>query len=661
MKKFFFLIFIFCFSILTKTFGQNYADVQGTWNGTASLVQKFSGLTGTSERYIELKIKENTVTGTVRYSAEAIIEGKHLGHDECSGGGPGELISVNIRTWDGTYDINLAGPECKLVAGGGNSGNGVTGIGISNQRLQLSGNQLNTTVLSGTQTTNRDMGVLGNFTETITWQFVRDLDVELIVTPVGYDKTGAQKTYDDWLPEPGKDELAKGSLMKIGLKLQSKSGKPLNYKASSFELHMTNTSREPGITINYPVSPAANQLPDLRFIPAAIAESNEDDQKITIPSKNGVSGETFIASYDGGGRTTLNVEAVLTDGVHIKGQLLVSGGDEDILIPKRDPNSNIAKKWLDQYGNPAETDDNDYSTGNRNDGDGLSAYEEYRGVIAKGKFRRLDPEHKELGVWVKRGEFSLFKDGIGWFKRATFIDTVVFSDNEIGPDRKLNNNTVTGRIDTQYVLKLEKGNIGGDVAGENRPITVLAKTPSASQVVVIDLDFIRQKYTDQRNMIAAYNRRGGRQLTMPYTEAESIANTVAHEMGHGVGLDHHGPPSVIQNITVPKGDPYYHVFDSFGGEIIIDQPFPIEGLVGIPGNDESGDLNCIMAYTSQYQWVRIMNNTINYYAVKLLPLGKGLCTNKAGTDINANNKYFGDATFGNCTSQCNCISRLKLK
>src|SRR5258705_3391096 len=614
MKKLPFLILAFLFSIPTKSFGQNYADVQGIWNGTDSLVQKNSSVTGTSERYIELKIKENKVTGTVRFSAEAIIEGKHLGHNECSGGGPGELISVNIRTWDSTYDINLEGPECKLVAGGGNSGNGLTGIGISNQRLQLSGNQLNTTELSGTQTTDRNIEGLGNFTETITWHLVRDLDVELIVTLDGYDKTGAQEVYDEWLPEPGKDELAKGSLMKIGLKLQSKSSKPVNFKASSFELRMTNTSREPGITINYPVSPAANQLPDLRFIPAAIAESNKEDQKITITSKNGISGETFIASYDGGGRTTLNVEAVLTDGFHIKGQLLVSGGDEDILIPKRDPRSNISKTWLDKYGNPAETDDNDHSTGNRNDGDGLSAYEEYRGVIAKGKFRRLDPEHKELGVWVKRGESSLFKDGIGWFKRSTFIDTIVFSDNEIGPDRKLNNNTVTGRIDTQYVLKLEKGNIGGDVAGENRPITVLSKTPSASEVVVIDIDKINQKYTEQLNTIAANNRLGGRQLTMPYTKAESIANTVAHEMGHGVGLDHHGPKSVIQNIAVPKGDPYYHVYDYFGAEII-DRPFPIEGLVGLPGNEESGDLNCIMAYTSEYHWVRIMNNTINYYAV----------------------------------------------
>ncbi|HEY6063162.1 MAG TPA: hypothetical protein VIV35_06110, partial [Chitinophagaceae bacterium] len=643
---------------LTKTFGQ---DVQGSWSGFVRCVAEHSGKTGNSVRTVFLTIKENKVSGSETYDEDVIIEGKFYQHNHCEGKGDGQLNAVSIYTSTGTYSIGIEPPECKSDDPSHGADAQVGVVEIADQRLQMKNGKLNMNELSGTETQVSELpGGLGKTTTTTTWQLVRDLDVELIVTPVGYDKTGAQKIYDDWLPEPGKDEISKGSVMKIKLELKSKSGKPLNYKAQSFELKLSNTSSEPGITINYPVSPAANQLPDLRFIPAAIAESNHQDQDITIPCKNGISGETFIASYDGGGRTTLNAEAVLTDGFHIKGQLLVSGGDEDILIPKRDPKSNIAKTWLDQYGNPAETDDKDYSTGNQNDGDGLSAYEEYRGVIAKGKFRRLDPDHKEVGVWVKQGEFSLFKDGIGWFKRATFMDTVVFFDNEIGPDRRLNNNAATANIYMQYVLKLEKGNIGGDVAGENRPITVLAKTPSASEVVVIDFDFIKQKYTDQLNMIAKYNRLGGRQLTMPYTQAESIANTVAHELGHGVGLDHHGPPSVIQNITVPKGDPYYHVYDYFGGEII-DRPFPIEGLVGVPGNDESGDLNCIMAYTSQYQWVRVMNNTINYYAMGLLPLGKGLCTNNAGTGINANNKYFGDATFGGCTNQCNCISRLKLK
>ena len=112
MKKFSFLILAFLFSILTKTFCQNYADVQGIWSGTASLVEKLSGEFFTSERHIVLNIKDNKVTGTVSYSGDVKL-GTAVGHDECSGGGPGELISVNIRTWDGTYDINIEGKFIK--------------------------------------------------------------------------------------------------------------------------------------------------------------------------------------------------------------------------------------------------------------------------------------------------------------------------------------------------------------------------------------------------------------------------------------------------------------------------------------------------------------------------------------------------------------------
>ena len=36
-------------------------------------------------------------------------------------------------------------------------------------------------------------------------------------------------------------------------------------------------------------------------------------------------------------------------------------------------------------GNPGEMDDEETTPGNSNNGDGLSAYEEYRGLISEGK------------------------------------------------------------------------------------------------------------------------------------------------------------------------------------------------------------------------------------------------------------------------------------
>ncbi|MEK7225546.1 MAG: hypothetical protein AAB221_07675, partial [Bacteroidota bacterium] len=83
---------------------------------------------------------------------------------------------------------------------------------------------------------------------------------------------------------------------------------------------------------------------------------------------------------------------------------------------------------------------------------------------------------------------------------------------------------------------------------------------------------------------------------------------------------------------------------------------------GIDSCDASGDLSCIMAYTSLYNWSFRKSNTdgsLYYYKVPLLPVGKKLCTSKTGTGINAAsnkgvnnvNKYFGNAENGNCLNQ----------
>ena len=88
--------------------------------------------------------------------------------------------------------------------------------------------------------------------------------------------------------------------------------------------------------------------------------------------------------------------------------LLKPGGTSDILLPKRKPSSIIGEPWLSSNGNPQEGDDNDTSPGNKNNGDGFSALEEYRGIISEGKFKRLDPKKKDLGVQIKKAEKEIF-------------------------------------------------------------------------------------------------------------------------------------------------------------------------------------------------------------------------------------------------------------
>jgi hypothetical protein len=653
MKKTFLLILVL-FSSLIKTFAQAKEGVIGVWDGTARVVEKFTGaIAGTSERYIDVTIQQNKVTGSHKYSADITIGGQHW-HDECAGTGPGELITLNIRPWDGTYDIGINSPECKLISGGGNSGTGGTTIDIPNQKLQLKGNQFDVTELSGTLIDGKTTEGLGKYTVTTTWHLVRSIDLELIVTPEGYDKEGNKKNYDDWLPEPGKDEISKGSVMKVRLRLQTRSGKPLQYKAQSFELRLSNTSREPGITINYPTQPQPKHLPDLRFIPLPIAESDDEDQYITVTSKDGITGEAFIASYDGGGATILTAEANVDGETPVKGQLLVSGGDENIQIPKRTPGTMIATAWLIANGNPGEGDDMEMTKGNYHNGDGFTAYEEYRGVISEGKFKRLNPKKKEVGILATKKDFSIFNEGITWFKDASYLEPVRFDydKDEVSPSGQINFNNKSIHDFDQFAIYLTNGGLGsnnGTLGATycNDPLWI----PPNIKGVVIDWNKIQRAY--QRRINEA------RPEAIKFTLREYLAQTVAHELGHAVNIDHHGTagnqgPFSYDVTDVSK----VRIFDRNGklitnsnlNFVIINNHFTLEN-VGYPnGTVEGGDMSCMLNYYPYYSWgftVGVDGAHI-FNQEPLLPLGRKFCTSKAGTGINATGLYFGEAAIGNC-------------
>lgn len=641
------IIFLIGHGFISQSKGQ----VNGRWSGTVSEQSQVTGAPGiVSESMVSISYNNNVGTGTYTGTGILTVEGKVLGRTNCSGTGTVGFAELSFDKAEKTYTIQTAALIYTCTHLGASSDSGESYITIAYEPWDE-----NPRVLAGSKMLVTDIPGGGKLTTTTTWNLVKQSDVELIVTP---------QKYDTWLPIPGRDEQTPGpEMMNVTLKLQDRNGGPASEKAKSFELRLSNTSKEKGITINMPLVPAAQQLPDLRFKEQTGAIITDEGQRMIISCPAGCLTTSFrIACYDGGAWTTLTAVAELeTDS--IKGELLVPGGEKEIRIPKRDVASNIASAWLTQNGNPGEADDIETSAGNSNNGDGLSAYEEYRGVISEGRHKRLDPQKKEMGVLLKKAEVSLMNPGISLFENAADFKVVRFIENEIGPDRRLNKNFKTAHVYDQYVQKLEKGACSGDASGENRPVDVLGKTPVRSDQVVVDVTKISRNYRASVANLAAVNRRLGTNVRMPYTELEDIANTVAHELAHGVNIDHHGLPSDEPNKVIPPPNQtvdIFHIYGDDGIEIIRTQPFPITGNIGLPGNDESGDLSCIMAYTSLYQWAYRagMDGSLNYYAVPLLPVGKTLCTSNTCPDpgcINANNRYFGNSANGNCKS------RLKLR
>ncbi len=661
------VVFLFFFGGFYKQ-SSNSPVAEARWTGTLRLIEKYEGQMGTSERVVTvyftsalptlhrndpttyLYFSDDKGTGTSTYHAEGFIGQKKISTTDCSGNGASELHEVVVNKEDNFYTIHAIGPACSgttvnLIDGKTEPyGPEYTDITVSDQPL---GSNLN--LLSGSQSTTQDIAGMGTVTTTISWNLTKSAgDAELIVTP---------QNYDNWLPEPGRDELTQGSVMIITLKLQGRNGRPLTIKVKEFRLQLLQTSREKGIALNSPKIPMPDQLPDLRFLLQPGASIEDEFQVITIPGNNGTTGQVKLASYDGGGWATLNAYALLDDDTQIKGTLLVSSGTTEIEIPKRNPGSVIAKVWADANGNPADMEDKEEKDPHASEGDGLTAYEEYRGFFSEGRYKRLDPAKKELAVRVKIAELGLFSEGLNWFEQGSKLKVVRFYIHEVANDRRINFNSGHAHGYDQYALKLDNGNLPSDKAGKAFTTSSLPDIPKNTTQVVIAVRNISVNYQNWLNYARGSNQR------LPWTEREYIAQTVAHEIGHGVKVWHHGEDSgTPQAETAVQGSPpVFHIFNRSAIEITT-RPFTIPDRVCSQGTQASGDLSCVMAYIDVCDWVRIpyADGSVGYFESPLLSIGRGFCKKKDGTDENAGfhsvsgvsyANLFGKAGKGECLGQ----------
>ena len=504
-------------------------------------------------------------------------------------------------------------------------------------------------------------------TGTIKWIIMPDdpVDVELIVEP---------QAYEAWVPEAGRDETTAGNKIDVKATLRMKDGSPLTERARRITYRLIARSAEPGVCLNWPVT-GARATPDLKFDPAANPGMAIEDDGGTLHTPVGAheSATASVTAFDYGAFGTLLVTAELTNGAIVVGR--VNGGAETQLrLPKRSPDSAIADAWKAQvrFAGPDALDD-DRQEGNENHGDGLTAYEEYRGLIARGVHTRKaavppDPAKKDLVIRNDVG--AVARGGLKLFENASGIRVVELDAAELGEARKVNANFAYGHGGDQHGLWLRNDTIAnGNTAGENRPAEVLNKTPVLSKEVVIDLAFARASYEAQ----AASAKAGG--MAMPYTLQDDIDNTVAHEIAHGVRAPHHGKETDYTGLR--KLTPRMVDWKVYGvdGTLVErgEADFELAGKVGRPGNDASGDASCIMCYTNFYQWAAVgeAGGPYHFYAVGLQPLGTRFCTSAAGTGMNAQRgldngatlpSFFGDAEGqGSGSPVGNCLGAMKVK
>ncbi len=311
---------------------------------------------------------------------------------------------------------------------------------------------------------------------------------------------------EEWLPE-GARNSGPGNSTSFTVTVT-----PSIIDSKEFEFQLRDVSAEEGMCINYGNSMAK----DLQFLPQAgftISGSDNQFAKATTTDNTAV---VTVTSYDFGAWGNIRCELTL-DGKTFLAR--VEGGQDHAHIPRDDNSNQIADAW--QYdsagGSSGASDDNDNPGAgvHESSGDGLSRYEEYRGLYIFQVHTRTSPVSKQLFVYD--GDDM----GFGYFSEtgiyAVQIDHVDFGGCSL---RRINLNWNHANIAFQHGIWLEDYDIEnpyvwGQAGSDGSP-------GQRDGSIRIDLTKIANRIDE------------------PYTE--SFTDTViAHELGHGVDIQHHMP------------------------------------------------------------------------------------------------------------------------
>ena len=386
-------------------------------------------------------------------------------------------------------------------------------------------------------------------------------DVELIVEIEGLAAGGKSVAYEQWIPR-GTVTGAAGSHLKVKARLQAKDGGPAKVHVENFYFTLNDTSREPGVCLNYPLKAAKSAAPDLKFIPGG--ETDAERQQLDLPTSTDnpehPHAETQIDCFDFGAWSTLSVTAELADGRTITGHLIGDSGAIRMTLPKRTGGSMIADAWKKEHGITAGDDDDSEKLPNagKYPGDGFTLYEEYRGFVVNGQHLEGDPE--KIDFFVRNFIGGDARPGIGLFAKVTGAEVHDRLRNSEFDETKrvMNANHHQGahHVDQHGVfLRTDPGRDGAEAFFTN--YAVRGRPVLCTRILVQQKGALTPTFTSENVPLA--------DLVQIYDLA------IAHELLHAVGVEHHGLPNTYLNVSFmffddPRnstGKPYFYFADPY--------------------------------------------------------------------------------------------------
>jgi len=399
------------------------------------------------------------------------------------------------------------------------------------------------------------------------WPEAQDVALELTIP--GYDQWRPKGTVDiDRLFEPGNHLIVRATLAPKGGRVEDLPA------IASMKFALLDTSREPGICLNWPLEMETDDLFDLKLdeLPQfpGFLDNHKQTNELKKTAKDAAGrpyGESRINSFDFGGRATLVVTCVLGDGRQLIGTLKTQAGEvSSVRLPQMKKAGWIADSWRQQnnVAGLAEEDDDEKVEGQKDNGDGYTLYEEYRGWVVNGRHVEGDPKRKDFFVLNLVGAHAAL--GIELFEQVSELRVhSKLRPTEMSEEKRLMNGN---RRDAPQRVKQHGvwvktfpslATLGGP--GAFTPMTKAGV--SGRPGITIGIGLLARNNPD-----SAFNK--------PYNLPQGVASVaydraIAHELLHSVGVEHHGEadrtlsPKWVSphNPRNKRGRPYFRELATF--------------------------------------------------------------------------------------------------
>ncbi|HJU84107.1 MAG TPA: hypothetical protein VJ600_07835 [Holophagaceae bacterium] len=485
----------------------------------------------------------------------------------------------------------------------------------------------------------------------------------------------SSQDYATWRPSAVSSKIP-GNGISVTATLKRKSGAPANIAIERMEWELVDTSREPGIAINYPLD-AHDSDPDLKFDPKPGQNSTDPDrQHLTSPSVEQASDTVTILPYDWGAWSTLHVSAYLANGQRVVGKLQGSG-EEDIRLPRRRKQSLIADAWREQTPGAGGGDMDEVKRDPVHGGypgDGLTLYEKYRGFYEKGKHAAGDPSTREL--FVRDKTEGRVEGGIRKFEKESGIKVHRLDADEFdAAGRVVNQNHVASpHVVDQHGVLITFLESTGNAIGSSGAYMATVPQGAASPG---DVKYLLVPQAMPPNPAAADGT--------PYFDV-----SFAHELLHAVGVRHHGegdydaywkiegavvrefhqqengdltgagtPIRILRADGTDATAAFIAKRSALGGEKALGQ----KQSIGVKNGQASGDDTCMMRYDRNSAYLMPGHPEVRILVQPSSnpePVGFTICKQSQGTGINApppSSSRYGDATRGRCSDQVRVSDR----